>query len=75
MNRYGYDTYDSRTYCITDLKKNVHIATVFHVTDADRIVMLLNLDENDLARLKQSREKLAAVLYAEQRAHNAHPVD
>lgn len=45
MDRYGYDTYSSDTYCIVDKKKNEHIATVFHVTDADRIVMLLNEDE------------------------------
>jgi len=42
MDRYGYDTYDGRTYCLVDLQKNEHIGTVFHVTTADLIVDTLN---------------------------------
>ncbi len=62
MDRYGYDTYDSRTYCIIDRKnKHTHIATAFHVTVADKIVKALN----DTEKAKAPRREL----------YSARPVD
>ena len=54
MDRYGYETQSSNYYVIIDKKKNERIGAAYHVTDADRIVMLLNLDEK-AKNLRQSR--------------------